>query len=141
MEAKGEYVTKAYNHRDRLKDRMRKEGWTYVGQEGAGYFFEKNGHQTIITAKQIWNRNYIVFKVKDDAVDTVYPALYQSLKVLVSFVSTLCCVRYLLAELLPVFLVIIAVWSILPSPAKSAFTASPVCKSQWFHQDMALAGS
>lgn len=69
MEAEGEYVTKFNGHRERLKERMKKEGWTYMDQEGAGYFFEQDGQTTIVTAKQIWNRHYIVYKITDHVVD------------------------------------------------------------------------
>ncbi|MCR2807121.1 hypothetical protein [Paenibacillus soyae] len=69
METEGEYLTKANRHREVLKEKMKKEGWTFLHQEGAGYFFEKNGKETIITARQIWNRHYVVYKVTDRVVD------------------------------------------------------------------------
>lgn len=40
-----------------------------MDQEGAGYFFEQDGQTTIVTAKQIWNRHYIVYKITDHVVD------------------------------------------------------------------------
>lgn len=69
METAGEYVAKANNQNELLKAKMKDKGWTFVQQEGAGYFFEKNGQETIITARQIWNRYYVVYKVADDVVD------------------------------------------------------------------------
>lgn len=69
MEEEGAYVTKASNRNDRLKEKMKKEGWTYVTQEGSGYFFEKSGQKAIITARQIWNRHYVMFRVKDHVVN------------------------------------------------------------------------
>ncbi|OXM13383.1 hypothetical protein [Paenibacillus herberti] len=69
METEGEYLTKATNQAEILKEKMKSLGWTFVGQEGSGYFFEKKGQESIITAKQIWNRHYVVYKVKDNIVD------------------------------------------------------------------------
>ena len=69
LETEGEYLTKANRQNEILKEEMKKEGWTFLNQEGAGYFFEKNGKKTIITARQIWNRHYVVYKVTDNTVD------------------------------------------------------------------------
>ncbi|RIX51729.1 type II toxin-antitoxin system HicA family toxin [Paenibacillus nanensis] len=69
METEGQYVTKTSYKNERLLEKMKEEGWTFVGQEGSGYFFERNGQKTIVTAKQIWNRHYIMYQVTDHAVD------------------------------------------------------------------------
>lgn len=69
MESEGEYLTRANNQNETLKNKMKREGWTFVNQEGSGYFFEKNGQEIIITARQIWNRNYVVYKVTHDVLD------------------------------------------------------------------------
>ncbi|SDS49128.1 hypothetical protein SAMN05444162_1586 [Paenibacillaceae bacterium GAS479] len=69
METEGEYLTKANNQAEILKEKMKSLGWNFVGQEGSGYFFEKKGQESIITTKQIWNRHYVVYKVKDNIVD------------------------------------------------------------------------
>jgi len=69
MEAEGEYLAKNKHHRELLKEKMKNEGWTFIQQEGSGYFFEKNGEQAIITARQIWNRHHIVLSVNNNVVD------------------------------------------------------------------------
>ncbi|QJC53601.1 hypothetical protein HGI30_20070 [Paenibacillus albicereus] len=69
MESEGEYLTKANHKSEKLKNKMNSEGWTFVNQEGAGYFFEKNGQEIIITTRQIWNRHFVVYKVTDNVLD------------------------------------------------------------------------
>ena len=69
MEAEGEYLAKSKHHRELLKEKMKNEGWTFIQQEGSGYFFEKNGEQAIITARQIWNRHHMVLSVNNNVVD------------------------------------------------------------------------
>lgn len=51
-----------------LIERMNKHKWTYIEQEGNGYFFEKN-NQTIVVNVTIWNRNYILYKVQNNVVN------------------------------------------------------------------------
>lgn len=69
METDGVYLAKTNHHRELLQQKMTTAGWTFLQQEGSGYFFEKNGEQAIITARQIWNRHYITLKVTNNAVD------------------------------------------------------------------------
>jgi hypothetical protein len=69
MNGDGEYVSKAKGHRELLKKKMHEEGWTYAGQEGSGYFFEKDGETTIVTATQIWNRHYIKYRTANREID------------------------------------------------------------------------
>ncbi|NUU62479.1 hypothetical protein [Paenibacillus agri] len=57
------YLTKAEQPQELLKARMKKEGWTYISQEGAGYFFEKDGQQEIVTMKK-WNHFYMIYDLK-----------------------------------------------------------------------------
>jgi hypothetical protein len=68
MDGKGNYLTKKNHSVDLLKERMKTEGWTYITQEGAGYFFEKAKEETIVTAK-IWNSKYVIYHVKDNVVN------------------------------------------------------------------------
>lgn len=60
---------------DHLKTVMAKAGWTFVRQEGAGYFFEKGSEKSIITS-QMWTGHYVLFKVPASlpllSVSTVY---------------------------------------------------------------------
>lgn len=69
MEKEGDYLTKANAQNERLIKKMIKEGWNFIDQEGAGYFFEKNGQETIITVKQMWSRHYVVYRVTNDAIN------------------------------------------------------------------------
>jgi hypothetical protein len=46
-----------------LRERMEQKGWTFIQQNGAGYFFEKGGKQIIITAKR-WNHFYVVYDLE-----------------------------------------------------------------------------
>ncbi|GBG05697.1 hypothetical protein PAT3040_00181 [Paenibacillus agaridevorans] len=69
MNGDGEFVSKAKGHRELLKEKMHEEGWIYAGQEGSGYFFEKDGETTIVTATQIWNRHYIMYRVVNRKID------------------------------------------------------------------------
>ncbi|MFE4711202.1 hypothetical protein ACFRAM_10030 [Paenibacillus sp. NPDC056722] len=57
------YLTKVEQPQELLKARMKKEGWTYISQEGAGYFFEKDGQQEIVTMKK-WNHFYMIYDLK-----------------------------------------------------------------------------
>lgn len=56
------------NVKELILERMNMEQWQYTGQEGSGYFFEKNGQTAIITTK-IWNRNYIICTVQNNVVN------------------------------------------------------------------------
>ncbi|MEK4252342.1 hypothetical protein [Paenibacillus sp. FSL W7-1287] len=69
MEKEGDYLTKANAQNERLIKKMMNEGWNFIDQEGAGYFFEKNGQETIITVKQMWSRHYVVYRVTNDAIN------------------------------------------------------------------------
>jgi hypothetical protein len=59
------YLTKAKQPHELLQIRMKKEGWTYIKQEGAGCFFEKDGQQEIVTIKK-WNHFYVVYDLKNE---------------------------------------------------------------------------
>lgn len=69
MEKEGDYLTKANAQNERLIKKMMNEGWNFIDQEGAGYFFEKNGQETIITVKQMWSRHYVVYRATNDAIN------------------------------------------------------------------------
>ncbi|MGF7048849.1 hypothetical protein J2T13_003357 [Paenibacillus sp. DS2015] len=45
--------------------RMEKEGWTYIQQDGSGYFFERDDHQGIVTMRK-WNHLYVVYDLKSE---------------------------------------------------------------------------
>ncbi|NRS20451.1 hypothetical protein HP398_28970 [Brevibacillus sp. HB1.4B] len=38
------------------------KGWTFIQQEGAGYFFERRKEKLIITS-QMWTGNYVLFRI------------------------------------------------------------------------------
>lgn len=69
MEAEGEYVGKSDRNTELLKERMSKEGWAFTHQEGAGYFFEKDGQEKVVTITKLWNRHYVLYDVEDNVVD------------------------------------------------------------------------
>lgn len=50
---------KGYEH---IKNMIRGKGWTFVEQEGSGYFFEKDGQKLIVTT-EMWTRKYVLAKV------------------------------------------------------------------------------
>ncbi|MEC0093196.1 hypothetical protein [Paenibacillus macquariensis] len=63
------YLTRrSVDTKNLLIDAMNKDHWTYVTQEGSGYFFQKDNDKAIITS-QIWNHRYVIYKVKNDIVN------------------------------------------------------------------------
>jgi hypothetical protein len=68
MDGKGNYLAEDRSVELLLKERMSSEGWTYVTQEGANYFFEKGNEETIVTVQQ-WNHKYVNYQVKDNVVN------------------------------------------------------------------------
>ncbi|GGH66993.1 hypothetical protein GCM10008014_47990 [Paenibacillus silvae] len=63
------YLTKDENDpQERLKSRMSREGWAYEQQEGSGYFFTKDGQQTIVTLQR-WNHFYVIYNIKAGVVN------------------------------------------------------------------------
>jgi hypothetical protein len=52
-----------------IKERMQREDWHYVMQEGSGYFFEKDDQDVVVTTK-IWpNRYFVRISVQHDVVN------------------------------------------------------------------------
>jgi hypothetical protein len=49
----------------RLIEMMRLDGWNFVQQEGAGYFFVRDGEKKIITS-QMWTGDYVLYKISRD---------------------------------------------------------------------------
>ena len=49
---------------DSLLSAMKKDGWSFVQQEGAGYFFEQGSEKIVITS-QTWSNHHVFFKVPD----------------------------------------------------------------------------
>ncbi len=47
---------------DHMKRKMEEKGWTYLTQEGSGYFFEKGKEKAIITSQSFSFKN-VLFKV------------------------------------------------------------------------------
>ncbi|MBT2689717.1 hypothetical protein J7I93_16135 [Bacillus sp. ISL-47] len=50
---------KAY---DLMKEKMAKNGWSFIEQNGAGFFFEKR-EKTLIVTSQMWTGKYVLFSV------------------------------------------------------------------------------
>lgn len=66
----GEYLTK-HDLPVALKfliERMATEGWNYVIQEGAAYYFEKDGIEKATTIK-VWNKYFYIYVVEDNIVN------------------------------------------------------------------------
>jgi virulence-associated protein VapD len=53
---------KAY---DDLKEHMKKKGYAFHSQEGAGYFFYKDQQRFIVTS-QMWTGKYVIFQIPKD---------------------------------------------------------------------------
>ncbi|MFC8688928.1 hypothetical protein [Brevibacillus porteri] len=47
---------------DAMKRAMTEKGWTFIQQEGAGYFFERGEEKLIITS-QMWTGSYVLFRI------------------------------------------------------------------------------
>ncbi|MEI0736212.1 hypothetical protein VQ056_05350 [Paenibacillus sp. JTLBN-2024] len=62
------YLTRAKDPAELVKQKMNKEGWSYTEQEGAGYFFEKDRQRCIVTVRQ-WNHSYFILSVEKNLVD------------------------------------------------------------------------
>ncbi|MGE7270310.1 hypothetical protein ACQKK5_02505 [Brevibacillus panacihumi] len=45
-----------------LKNLLQTDGWSFVEQEGAGYFFEKDKQRIVITA-HMWSSDFVLYKV------------------------------------------------------------------------------
>lgn len=69
MSDDGDYLAMASHAREKLKVRMSSEGWSFVEQEGAGYFFERDGDRVIVTTTLMWGGDYIRYRVSDQTVD------------------------------------------------------------------------
>lgn len=64
----GHYLTDSDRPAELLIERMKQKGWTYVQQEGSGYFFEKGDQKAIVTTRQ-WNHRYMIYDVNDHVVN------------------------------------------------------------------------
>jgi hypothetical protein len=65
----GLYLTKMRHPAEMIKERMQREDWHFVMQEGSGYFFEKDGQDVVVTTK-IWpNRYFVRISVQHDVVN------------------------------------------------------------------------
>lgn len=62
MDEEGIYLTRMEGSVDRLIELMEREGWSYKGQEGSGYFFE-NGEEQAIVSVTIWRRGFVEYSV------------------------------------------------------------------------------
>ncbi|TQR29798.1 hypothetical protein C7Y45_28070 [Brevibacillus brevis] len=45
-----------------MKRAVTEKGWTFIQQDGAGYFFERGKEKLIITS-QMWTGNYVLFRI------------------------------------------------------------------------------
>lgn len=68
MEEEGQYLALRMNGNQLLKDRMEREGWQFKQQEGAAFFFKKDNQETVIST-EIWNSNYVLYRVDDNVVN------------------------------------------------------------------------
>jgi len=56
------YISREDRPADLVKERMSQLGWTFLQQNGAGYFFAKDQMSAIVTIKK-WNHNYYLITV------------------------------------------------------------------------------
>lgn len=68
LDGNGHYLTKVNSPAEMIKERMKNEDWTYIEQDGAGYFFEKDNQRIVVTTK-IWNRSFVKIIVENNAVN------------------------------------------------------------------------
>lgn len=68
VDGNGLYLTRVDEPAELLKERMENEGWIFIRQEGAGYFFEKDKQQAIVTIKK-WNHSYYIYKVPNNTIN------------------------------------------------------------------------
>lgn len=54
-----------------LKNLLQTSGWTFVEQEGAGYFFEKDKQRIVITS-QMWSSDFVLFKVPAEVPSAIF---------------------------------------------------------------------
>lgn len=54
-----------------LKNLLQTNGWSFVEQEGAGYFFEKDKQRIVITS-QMWSSDFVLFKVPAEVPPTIF---------------------------------------------------------------------
>ncbi|PYY25902.1 hypothetical protein [Paenibacillus illinoisensis] len=67
MDEEGQYLGLRMNSNQILKDRMEREGWQFKQQEGAAFFFKKDNKEAIIST-EIWNSNYVLYRVDNNVV-------------------------------------------------------------------------
>lgn len=46
----------------KLTSALQAQGWTFVAQEGSGYFYS-NGSEKIVITSQMWSSKFVLFKV------------------------------------------------------------------------------
>ena len=68
MDEEGQYLGLRMNSNQILKDRMEREGWQFKQQEGAAFFFKKDNKEAIIST-EIWNSNYVLYRVDNNVVN------------------------------------------------------------------------
>nr|WP_154895869.1 hypothetical protein [Paenibacillus xylanexedens] len=68
MDEDGQYLGRKINSNQILKDRMEREGWQFKQQEGAAFFFKKDNKEAVIST-EIWNSNYVLYRVDDNVVN------------------------------------------------------------------------
>ncbi|MBE7680126.1 hypothetical protein [Paenibacillus sp. P13VS] len=64
----GQYLGRRMNSNQILKDRMKREGWQFEQQEGASFFFKKDNNEAVIST-EIWNSNYVLYRLDDNVVN------------------------------------------------------------------------
>ncbi|GIO31679.1 hypothetical protein J2TS6_28200 [Paenibacillus albilobatus] len=70
----GQYLTRVNDPVKLLQERLENRGWKFSKQDGAGYFFERDNQEIIITIKK-WNHSYYIYKVPNNSIDIEgYPA-------------------------------------------------------------------
>ncbi|MFS0868805.1 hypothetical protein [Paenibacillus xylanilyticus] len=68
MDEEGQYLGLKLNSNQTLKDRMEREGWKFEQQEGAAFFFTKENKEAVVST-EIWNRNYVLYRVDNNVVN------------------------------------------------------------------------
>lgn len=64
------YITRNNNNSivdtdEKIKQMVRKKGWSFKEKEGSGLFFEKDGERLIVTT-EMWTSKYVLVKVPEN---------------------------------------------------------------------------
>ncbi|MFK5707550.1 hypothetical protein [Lysinibacillus boronitolerans] len=51
-----------------LKQMMKKKGWNYKEQMGAGFIFQKENKEELIVGSEMWTGKYVIFQIQEGGI-------------------------------------------------------------------------